>query len=315
MIYFIYSDEKLVSRQSFQYFFNSDPYLECPPISYYFDRQEGPEENINREKNNLLMDQKFGKNKNCFKKVDIGYSSKTLLLNSKTIKLSRKDTERRVIIPNKITPLLAYEIGTNLGDGCLPSRGDSYRLKGNKNDEIEYYQKVIKPLFKKLYNIEINLSEYTKAYGFECYSKALIDFKTNVIGLSIGSKKKICVPEKLKINNKKILCELIGGLFDTDGAIYFRSQGPNKAYYPVLTISTISKSLANDTSEILKMLGLKVNIYTSKRNTVRTPNDLYFVRMYGYNNFKYFMKLIGTKQPKNLNKIEKWRKQWPDLAG
>jgi hypothetical protein len=51
-------------------------------------------------------------------------------------------------LPKKIDEKLAYEIGTSLGDGCIPTRAKSYRLKGNINDEQEYYKNIIKPLFK-----------------------------------------------------------------------------------------------------------------------------------------------------------------------
>ncbi len=256
-----------------------------------------------------------GKSINKTSKTKILFNNKNINLNCSKIILSKKDIENKLILPSKITPLLAYETGTSLGDGCLPTRGKSYRLKGNINDEQEYYKNTIKPMFKELYNIDVNLKNYSSVIGFELYSKTLINFKNEIIGLPIGSKKDIKIPEIFKINNKKLLCSLISGLFDTDGSLYFRSQGKNKNYYPVLTIATISKKLAKNVSEILKMLGFNNNIYQTTKITKRTPNKLYMVRMYGYENFQLFKKIIGTKQPKNLNKIKKLEENWSNLNG
>lgn len=234
--------------------------------------------------------------------------------NFSKILLSKKDIEKKLVLPKKIDEKLAYEIGTSLGDGCIPTRAKSYRLKGNINDEQEYYKNIIKPLFKELYNIDIKLKKYGSAYGFEIYSKTLINFKNKIIGLPIGPKKDCFIPNWIKTSKKSILCSLLSGLFDTDGSIYFRSQGKKKKYYPVLTYNTISSNLAKDIQEILKTLGFKVNIYKTIRNTKRTPNNLYFVRLYGYKNFFRFLKMIETKQSKNIDKINIWKENWPNLA-
>ena len=234
--------------------------------------------------------------------------------NDLSLKELNSNSKNNQFFPKKLTPLLAYEIGTSLGDGCLPKRGKSYRLKGNKNDEKEYYNKTIKPMFKELYNIDVNLKEYTNAYGFECYSKQLVKFKNEIIGLPIGTKKEICIPNVLKVNNADILGDLLSGLFDTDGSIYFKSQNKNMAYYPTVSLSTVSKRLFEDVSEILKMLGFNVCIYTNNKITKRTPNPRFEVILYGYENFKLYLKIIKTKQPKNIDKINKWRKKWPNLG-
>jgi transcriptional regulator with XRE-family HTH domain len=270
--------------------------------------------------NNLIALSKI-KNKKVFgkaikkpKKINIKYKNNNLSLNSSLIKNNTNKLFSNIRLPKIICKELAYETGTSIGDGCIPSRGKSYRLKGNKNDEIIFYQNIIKPLFKKLYNIDVNLKEYRRAYGFEIYSKELINFKTKIIGLPMGSKKNIRIPNTLKIKNKEILCSLISGIFDTDGTIYFRSQGKNKNYYPTLRITTISTFLAKDIEEILKMLGFNVYIYKNNKINIRKPNPTFDIILDGYNNFKRFITLIGTKQPKNIDKINKWKIRWPELV-
>lgn len=273
-------------------------------------RTFGRKEVIWKNENAFLGKTIFGKVKNNTNECNIKYETKSNKLIIPKFLLKQK----KIKIPTIITPKLAYEIGTSLGDGCITKRADSYTLKGNKNNEVEYYKKVIKPLIKELYNIDVNLREYGNVYGFEIYSKDLVNFKNKVLGLPIGSKNNCRIPKVIKVNNKEILNELISGLFDTDGNIYFRSQGKNRNYYPVLTISTISKYLANDVYAILKMLGFNPYLFKNKKINKKTPNPRYDIILNGYKNFELFNLTIGTKQIKNLNKIEKWRKKWPNLA-
>jgi hypothetical protein len=95
---------------------------------------------------------------------------------------------------------------------------------------------------------------------------------------------------------------------------YRISQGKNKSYYPTIRLTTISKQLSKDVSEILKMLGFNICIYTNTKLTKRTPNPRFKIILYGYNNFTRYMELIRTKQPKNIDKINKWRNNWPNLG-
>jgi transcriptional regulator with XRE-family HTH domain len=262
-----------------------------------------------------IKNKKFlGKAINKPKKINIKYKNTNLLLDISSIDNNPNKLFSNIRLPKIICEELAYETGTSIGDGCIPTRGKSYRSKGNKNDEKEYYQNIIKPMFKELYNIDINLKEYTKAFGFECYSSKLIEFKNKVIGLPIGPKKNIRIPNCFKVNDSKILSSLISGLFDTDGTICFRSQNKNKYYYPTIRFTTISKPLSEDVQETLKMLGFKTYLYTNNKINVRNPSPKFEVILYGYENFKKYLELIGTKQQKNINKINKWRKDWPSLA-
>jgi intein/homing endonuclease len=206
--------------------------------------------------------------------------------------------------------LLAEEIGLSIGDGYVSNKRFEYRLKGNKKDEKEYYKNYVKPMFKELYNINLNISEYGSTVGFEIYSKALWEFKTKVIGLPIAPKKTIRIPAVLKVNDKEILCSLLRGLFDTDGNIYFRSQGANKSYYPRVSFTTISKDLADDLIEILKMLGFKPKLYLDSKIKKKNSNLRYTVVLCGYANFELYKKLINTKQPKNIYKLKTWEERF-----
>ncbi len=258
----------------------------------------------------LMSKNSFGKEKIQTKQIEITYSSCSLDLDNSIVTFSGRDNSKGVILPKEITPLLAEEIGLTIGDGYISNKKFESRLKGNKNDEKEYYENYVKPMFKQLYNIELNISEYDSTVGFEIYSKALWEFKTKVLGLPTAPKKTIGVPNILKVNNKEILCSLLRGLFDTDGNIYFRSQGSNKFYYPVISFTTISKILAEDLNEILVMLGFNPKLYCGSKITVKNPCPKYTVVLYGYANFRLYKKLINTRQPKNINKLKVWGEKY-----
>jgi intein/homing endonuclease len=241
---------------------------------------------------------------------NITYSNENTKLDCTQVCFSKRDIEKKINLPKEITSLLAEEIGTGIGDGFISNKKYEYRLKGNKKDEKEYYEGFVKPMFKDLYNMDLAIKDYEKTVGFEAYSQALWEFKTKVIGLPEAPKRTIKIPETLKIKNKEVLCSLMRGLFDTDGTIYFRSQGRNKAYYPVITFTTISKGLAEDMIEILKMLGFNPKIFCGSKITPRCPNPRYSVIMNGYANFALYKKLINTRQPKNVYKLKAWEERY-----
>jgi len=233
-----------------------------------------------------------------FKKTDIN-------LDCSNINYSKYDLLKKINFPNKITEDLAEEIGMHLGDGFLSSLRYDYRLKGNPLDEKDYYNKYIKPLFKRLYNLDINLKNYSQSYGFELTSKALWEFKSKVLGIKTGEKNTITLPEVLKVNNPKILCAFIRGLFDTDGCLYFRSNYGYKGYYPTITLGLASKQLVKEVGEILIMLGFKPGIYFYKEYAT--------VRLNGIKSFKRYQELIGWSSQKNLNRVQNWNEKWKQL--
>ncbi len=230
------------------------------------------------------------------------------------IKYSKSDLIKKTKIPKEMTLDLAYETGLSIGDGCIPKRKYSYRLKGNKNDEKEFYSNIVKPLYKKVYNLEVKLKEYDSAYGFEIYSMAIKEFKVKKLGLSEGSKKEIKVPYSIKNGSSIIKCSFIKGYFDTDGSIAFLSKYNRKNYYPTITAVTISEILAQDIFELLNELGFTPNLWKFTKTNSRKPNTQFSIRLNGYKNFRLYRNIIGTKQKKNIDKINKWEAKYKALV-
>ena len=100
---------------------------------------------------------------------------------------------------------LAYLCGVLSGDGHIRHRKEKhdYLIKcvGNPNNEIGYYDNVIKPLFSRVFDLSIKTRLYDQntTYGFQLYSKELYQFLTIVIGIPSGKKaESIRIPEIFK---------------------------------------------------------------------------------------------------------------------
>lgn len=247
----------------------------------------------------------FGEQRKQLKKIEITYPNKNFSFNISKVNFSKYDKEKKIKLPNKLTPELAEEIGMHYGDGFLSEKRYEYRLKGNQYNEREYYTNYIKPLFKKLYNIDVTLKDFKTSYGFELKSKAIWEFKIKVLGIKSGKKYNAPLPKILKINNKKILAGFIRGLFDTDGSLRFKSQYGYKDYYPVIEISLTSKNLIKDVADILNMFGFNIWLGFNEKYGRISLN--------GVLNFKRYKELIGWSSPKNLNKVKIWERAYPNL--
>ena len=249
----------------------------------------------------------LGEQKKTFDEISITFKNNNINLDLSKINYSSADLEKNIKLPIKLSPELAEEIGMHYGDGFLSNKKYTYRLKGNIKDEKEYYKNYIKPLFKKLYNLDLDLKEFDSVFGFELYSKALWEFKVKVIGIQPGNKENITIPEKLKVNDIKILTSFLRGLFDTDGCIYFKTRYGYDRYYPNIAIKLYSKKLIQDVADILKMLGFNPNVYIKKEYGLISLNGIEVLRRYE--------ELIGWRSQKNLNKINNWKKRYTQLNG
>ncbi|HLC63697.1 MAG TPA: LAGLIDADG family homing endonuclease [Candidatus Nanoarchaeia archaeon] len=234
-----------------------------------------------------------------YKKSPEGFDVSYITLNS-------WDKKKDIKFPEKLTPDLAEEIGISIGDGFLSGKRYEYRLKGSKQEK-EYYDGFIKPLYKRLYNLDLNVREYETTYGFELSSEALWRFKKEVLGIQAGRKDNIPVPEIVKVNDQKILTAFIRGIFDTDGCVSFIKKYKNLGnYYPTITLSLKSKRAILDIKEILEMLGFDPKCYEW--------GGYWQIALNGYERFALYSKLMGWSNPVQKNKVINWKKKYPNLG-
>ncbi len=235
-------------------------------------------------------------------------TKENITLNNEKIKFSSIDKRKGITFPDQMTTELAEEIGIHLGDGFLSSNKADYRVKGHKIDEKDYYDKFIGPLMKRIYNLDVNIKNYSDTYGFEVYSQALSSFKINVLKIKPGRKDDIKVPEIILNGDINIITAFLRGIFDTDCNLNFASKYGYKSYYPNISIYQSSEYLIKDLKYLLDLLSLRPSIYKDKRYKGFT------ISLYGYNRFLRYIQLIGFNNEKHLKKVRKWKVMYPELS-
>lgn len=218
-------------------------------------------------------------------------------------------------LPDSISAELAYLCGVLIGDGCIWNREEKhdYLIKcvGNPKDEKEFFNQVIGPLFKRVFNFTPKMRELDSktTFGFTIYSKVLYNYLTKELGMFHNKKDfSLHIPTIFK-KDKQVLINLIRGLFDTDGCICFKKRYRKEPYYPVISFSSLSKRLALEIAKVLKSEGFKiVETYDYKTSDVRAKagfTQINRLELNGYDNLRRWMATIGFYNPKNLSKIKK----------
>lgn len=221
----------------------------------------------------------------------------------------------------KITPELSEICGIHAGDGYLrgPEKRVELDISGNI-EEKEYYEKHIKRLFKKAFNIKIKCRyfESRNTYGFVIRDKKIIEFMHS-LGFPYGNKSTIVkVPKIIKYSkDKKVISAFLRGLFDTDGCIHFWKRNTGKYskfkkthnYYPIIAFSTVSKELFEDIKYLFKTINLEN--FGNYKTPPRKPNEKikYILRFYGSKEILKFFKLINSKNPIKQSRYLVWRKK------
>lgn len=213
-------------------------------------------------------------------------------------------------IPTNISTELAEEIGWHIGDGSMnfyKNRGKLkgfYQLRGHIEDDKKHYEKRIKPLFKKLFNIKLKIREMpsTRVIGFQIWNSDLIKFKKE-FNLPLGKKYEIAIPKVFltRINLKK---SVIRGIFDTDGGIYLERK--NNRLYPRLYITTTSFKLSEQLLKLFNEIGLRATRYSQLYNKNFNRKRSYVITIRGEKMFHKFIKDIAPKNPKHLKKYQEF---------
>ena len=216
--------------------------------------------------------------------------------------------------PSKITPELAEETGWHIGDGSMnfyknrKHIGGLYQLRGHIEDDKQHYIIRIKPIFKRLYGMDINLREMpsTRVFGFQIWNNDLVKFKQS-LGLKIGPKLDLIIPPAfLKSNGLK--SAVLRGIFDTDGCIYLEKK--NRKLYPRLQITTICKNLADQIGGVFNELGLRARVDNGGLNLRGNRKQSYIVVIRGDEMIHKFMKTIKPNNPKHIAKYSLYQKSF-----
>lgn len=238
-------------------------------------------------------------------------------LETSTIEFTKKDLIKQIKLPTQLTPELAYDIGVHIADGCMnayPAKTGIdyyYKCSGNPETEKEWYDKILYPIKKKLFNYcpePKDLSDGT--YGFEFRSKAILSFYSKVIGLPLGKKSEIIQIPPIILANQKLSLFCLRGIFDADGHVTFKRRYKQLHYYPFVGIGTKSKTLNQQIKLILDSLNIKNTACLSTGYDPHVGKNyfIYLTLIPGKKRFVQFREKIGFRVPNDLAKISIWEK-------
>jgi hypothetical protein len=219
-----------------------------------------------------------------------------------------------LIVPDKVTYDLAYLSGVLAGDGSINIRPKhDYEIKcvGNPIDEKDFYDLVVAPLFKKLFGLKVNarLHDSGTTYGIRIWSKRVVQFFVEKIGLPAGVKyKKLRIPPQLKVSSE-LTKAYIQGLADTDFSLALKKRYKGRRYYPVIVGTSKSRKLMEEVADFLENLGFSVSKHFDKVQDDRRFGKVtaHVIQLYGHEQLVRWMLLIGFQNPKHLSKFEFWK--------
>jgi len=233
------------------------------------------------------------------------------------IQFSKPDLQKNLKLPNKLSKDLAYICGVLVGDGHISKnyggkcRNDIY-CSGNPKDEVEYYNRIIVPLFFRLFNIKLKAKSFmNKTYGISFGSKAIHTFLTQIIGLPKGKKYAYLRIPKLFLLDKELIKYFICGVFDTDAGFTLKKRYKTYNYYPVMCFTSKSKQFTNEMYKQVIQFGIhptkvyKVKLFDKRINKGFTI--VYRFDINGHSNLIEWYKIFSFRHPKHFVKFHVWK--------
>jgi len=233
-------------------------------------------------------------------------------MNLPTININQIRFKTKINFPTFLSKDLAEETGIHIGDGSL-----LFRKKENHYDyfvclsrEEELYKNHVINLINKLYGIlpsRIDTDKIEKSINIEYNSKLLLLWKSS-LGLPVGNKKNITIPEL--VLNSIFITDCLRGIFDTDGSVTFKKKNHNNHNYPVLKIDNKSSKLILQINSILKKIGISSSFQLNRPHFSSNGSKSLISTIYvsGKSNLVKWFNLISPKNEIHITKFEIWQK-------
>ena len=219
----------------------------------------------------------------------------------------------------KKTPEIAEICGAFIGDGWIESRKTSLYITGDKTEDKPYYDNHLVKLFSKnISKIKPKAFPYWNVYGLALYKRKQIE-ELLELGLIPGKKNnKVRIPKWIiNSKNKKILCSVLRGIFDTDGSFFCKKDyGKWKKEYrklhhcqPRISIKVVSKYLIKDIIILVDKLGLEYNNPNPWKSKRSNELEVYTFEINSLGSIKkWFEKIVKPANEKHKTKYEIWKK-------
>lgn len=198
-----------------------------------------------------------------------------------------------------------YFFGIFLGDGnFIQDKGVA--ITSIDEEIISFFKGFVKRLGL---NFSIRGYPYTKAVSVKCYSVALVKFLQK-LGFDISKKsfeKKI--PKKIIKNCNNLICELLRGLFDTDGSATFSKRV--RGHRMSVSFCSTSLNLINQVQELLFNLKILSRRKQEKTGLVLFPDGKKYnckpawsLGIFNKKDLKSFSILINFKIKRKRDKVK-----------
>ncbi|HIG97693.1 MAG TPA: hypothetical protein HA230_05115 [Candidatus Aenigmarchaeota archaeon] len=172
-----------------------------------------------------------------------------------------------MITPKEITQDLAELLGIIVGDGYIRTRKPIWLSIECSAHERGLIDNNVIPLIKSIFDIQakgkyFNRNGIKNTYGVLITNRELVSFLSQ-FGVAVKHDV-IVVPEQiLKSADRKIKLKFLRGYIDTDGCLSFIKKN-NKFRYPRLNVSSVSRELICEVTELFRELGFNGSLWTMK---------------------------------------------------
>lgn len=192
-----------------------------------------------------------------------------------------------------LTTELAELIGILNGDGTI-SKSGLIAITGNHIEDFKHHEIRVKHLIKNLFSKDIYQKKVNGSIIKSAFTSLYISKQLKSIGLPIGKKNDIRIPQCI-LKDKILLRFYLRGLFDTDGTVCRRNKGNIRVGYG----SFNSKEFTEDIFYAIKHLGFKSVIFIhGNRFRVEIISDFEVIR---------FFQEIGSCNYSKITRFIYWR--------
>lgn len=193
--------------------------------------------------------------------------------------------------------------GIMMGDGCISEYFASYekiqkreiRITGNGIRDRIYFEKHLLPMLHRLFQVKIKpyFRKDSNVVDLAIKSKHVSSWLIDQ-GFPIGKKVGLQIPDWIMLQPPEKINNVIRGLFDTDGCITARKDEGYKN--PYIFIASGSEILRNQIKIVLRKQGFPAYIHGHS------------VVIRGCKNLKKWFSTIGSNNPRNYRRYQRWLK-------